>query len=373
MQVIKRYPDNDQQTLLETAESYLRESVAPLASEIDSAPEVLGKALLGMSVRVASAKPNRTFLGLRIPKSWGGLEVSSTTFGYFQQLLARYSGALAFLQMQHQSAGAMIAYSENESLKHQYLPKLAKGQVLVGIGFSQVRRTGNPPVKAIPVDGGYHINGKVPWVTGFSLFQEFVIGAVLPDGREVYGMVPLTPTCQDGGGTITFSKPMALAAMESTNTVSATLTDWFLPEERVVSIAKAGAIHDNDQKKVLSAGFLALGCAQAGLDIVAAAAKTKQLDFLYNAFESLNGELTRCQTAMIEAAQADYQTFQERLQLRTWAINLAGRCAQAAVTVSSGAANYKHHAAQRVYREALVFTVSAQTTAIMEGTLARLV
>ncbi|NEO00603.1 MAG: acyl-CoA dehydrogenase, partial [Moorea sp. SIO3I7] len=41
MQVSKRYPDNDQQSLLETAESYLRESVAPLASEIDSAPEVL--------------------------------------------------------------------------------------------------------------------------------------------------------------------------------------------------------------------------------------------------------------------------------------------------------------------------------------------
>ncbi|NEO40976.1 MAG: acyl-CoA/acyl-ACP dehydrogenase [Moorea sp. SIOASIH] len=373
MQVIKRYPDNDQQTLLETAESYLRESVAPLASEIDSAPEVLREALKGLSDRIASALPNRTLLGLRIPKSWGGFEVSSTTFPYFQQLVARYSGALAFLQNQHQSAGAMIVYSENESLKHQYLPKLAKGQVLVGIGFSQVRRTGNPPVKAIPVDGGYQISGKVPWVTGFSIFQEFIIGAVLPDGREVYGMVPFTPTCQDAGGTITFSKPMALAAMQSTNTVSATLTDWFLPEERVVSIAKAGAIHENDQKKVLSTGFLALGCAQAGLDIVEAAAKTKELDFLYNAFESLNGEFTRCQTAMIQAAKADSQTFEQRLQLRTWAINLAGRCAQAAVTVSSGAANYKHHPAQRVYREALVFTVSGQTTAIMEGTLARLV
>ncbi|WP_293068094.1 MULTISPECIES: hypothetical protein [unclassified Moorena] len=76
---------------------------------------------------------------------------------------------------------------------------------------------------------------------------------------------------------------------------------------------------------------------------------------------------------MIQAAKADSQTFEQRLQLRTWAINLAGRCAQAAVTVSSGAANYKHHPAQRVYREALVFTVSGQTTAIMEGSLARLV
>jgi alkylation response protein AidB-like acyl-CoA dehydrogenase len=76
---------------------------------------------------------------------------------------------------------------------------------------------------------------------------------------------------------------------------------------------------------------------------------------------------------MMLALSPDSQPWEERLQLRAWAINLAVRCANAAVTVSSGAANYKNHAAQRVYREALVFTVSGQTTAVMEATLARLV
>jgi hypothetical protein len=76
---------------------------------------------------------------------------------------------------------------------------------------------------------------------------------------------------------------------------------------------------------------------------------------------------------MMQGLPADSQTWEERLQLRSWAINLAQRCASAAVTVSSGAANYRYHAAQRVYREALVFTVSGQTTAVMEATLAQLV
>lgn len=49
------------------------------------------------------------------------------------------------------------------------------------------------------------------------------------------------------------------------------------------------------------------------------------------------------------------------------------RCANAAITVSSGAANYQDHPAQRVYREALVFAVSGQTTAVMEATLAELI
>ena len=317
---------------------------------------------------------DRSLLALRVPKLWGGVEVSDQTFRHFQQLVARYSGALAFLQIQHQSAAAFISYSENESLKQRYPPQIAKGQILVGGGLSQLRRKGEAPVKAFPVEGGYQVEGKVPWVTGFDFFKDFIVGAVLPDSRAIYGIVPFTETYQEAGGAISFSEPMQLSAMASTNTVSATFTNWFLPEESVVLVAKkAGTIHESDKKNVLFAGFLALGCARAGLDIVETAAKTKQLDFLYNAFESLNDKLTCCQTAMMQDTAAKSHSFEENLQLRVWAINLAGRCAQAAVTVSSGAANYKHHAAQRVYREALMFTVSVQTTEIMEATLARFV
>lgn len=356
---------NPQQTLLDLAESYLRESVAPLASEIDRDPEVLRDALKGLG--------DRSLLALRVPQFWGGAEVSEVTFRSFQQLIPRYSGALAFLQTQHQSAGGLLATSENESLKRQYLPRMGKGEVLVGVGFSQLRRKGNPAVKAVPVGGGYQINGTVPWVTGFSFFQDFILGAVLPDGRELYGIAPLVRTEPETGGAIALSEPMELAAMASTNTVSATFTNWFLPEEGVLFVKKAGAIQESDRQNVLHHGFFALGCAKAGLDILEEAAKTKQLSFIQLGFDSLNEEFSRCQSAMIQALPANSTSWEERLQLRAWAIHLAQRCANAAVTVSSGAANSTYHAAQRVYREALVFTISGQTTAVMEATLARLV
>ena len=363
--VAHKIDQDDQQRLLELAESYLRESVAPLASEVDSDSEVLRDALKGMG--------DRFLLALRVPKAWGGSEVSEETYRRFQQLVPRYSGALAFLQTQHQSAGEMLANSENDSLKQQYLPYMGNGQVLVGVGFSHLRRQGDPPVKAIPVEGGYQLAGEVPWITGFGFFQDFIVGAALPDAQAVYGVVPFVETVQEAGGALAFSEPMELGAIASTNTVTATLTHWFLAEERVVFVKPAGAIHENDKKNVLHHGFVALGCARAGLDILESAAKTKQLPFLKLASESLNGELIRCQAAMMQALPPNSQSWEERLQLRAWAINLAQRCANAAVTVSSGAANYRYHAAQRVYREALVFAVSGQTTAVMEATLARLV
>lgn len=333
------------------------------AVTIDIEPIALHKALTGLG--------ELGLLALRLPSRWGGRDFSQEMSQSFQELVARYSGALAFLQIQHQSAAAMLLQSEN-NLLHEYLPHLSNGRILLGVGFSHLRREGNPVITAVPFARGYQLEGYVPWVTGFNLFQEFIVAAVLPDGGAVFGLVPFGETHQDRLGEITFSPPMALAAMTSTNTVTATLKSWFLPQERVVCIKPSGWIHDNDKRNVLNATGLVLGCANAGLDIMKSTYSTKPLAFILQAWETLNQELNDCRAA-INYAQQNRDSLDKQLQLRAWAINLALRCASAAVTVSSGAANYSHHAAQRVYREALVFTVSGQTTALMAATLNRLV
>ncbi len=363
--------------VLDTAESYLLNQVAAKANEIDSNSDTLFHALRGLG--------ELGLLALRVPRRWGGKEVSEETFANFQELVARYSGALAFLQTQHQGAAGMLVASSNSSLQQEYLPRMGNGEVLVGVGFSQLRREGEPLTVAVPVPGGYQLDGIVPWVTGYGIFQDFIIAATLPDGRAVFAIAPFVETHQDfkqpqkhgehgeqRGGSITFSTPAELAAMTSTNTVTATLTGYFLPQERVVSIKPAGWIYENDKNNVLRATFLATGCALAGLDIIESAARTKSLPFIANAFASFQQELSNCRAAIRKAQQHSSVELSEKLQLRAWAIDLATRIAHAAVTVSSGAANYKHHNAQRVYREALVFTVTGQTSAVMEATLKRL-
>jgi alkylation response protein AidB-like acyl-CoA dehydrogenase len=226
-----------------------------------------------------------------------GKKSANRLLGSFQELVARYSGALAFLQTQHQSAAAMLVASSNSLLQEKYLSRISNGEVLLGVGFSQLRREGDPLTLAIPVPGGYQLNGVVPWVTGWDFFSEFIIAATLPDGGAVFGVVPLRETHQESGGALTLSIPAQLAAMTSTNTVTATLKNWFLPAERVVSIKPAGWIHENDKKNVLRATFLATGCALAGLDILESVARTKSLPFITNAFDSLQQELRNCRTA----------------------------------------------------------------------------
>lgn len=351
---------NNQEKLLNLAEFYLQEFVAPKAVLIDREAAALYEALQGLA--------ERGLLALRVPpENLGGMEVRQNSFPCFQEMTARYSGALAFLQTQHQGATGMLANSENESLKQEYLPYLASGSRLIGVGFSQLRRVGEALVKAVPVSGGYQLNGFIPWITGFGFFQEFIVAANLEDGSSVFGMIPFENSCLERGGSICFSEPMQLAAMASTNTVSAELKDWFLPTEKVLFIKPPNWIHEVDKKNVLSHSFFALGCARAGLDIIEKVGEVKQIPFIFEAFNSLDKELIQCRSEIFQNPS------ENPLQLRAWAIELASRCALAAVTVSSGAANWQNHPAQMVYREVLVFTVSGQTKAVMEATLSRLV
>lgn len=348
---------------LDKAKSYLLESVAPKANEIDESPHAAFEALQGLG--------KLDLLALRVPCMIGGKGVSEVDYGNFQELVARYSGALAFLQTQHQSAAGMLVRSNNSTLQQKYLPRMGSGEVLLGVGFSHLRRGGKPIITAESVPGGYQFDGVVPWVTGFGFFQDFVVAATLADGSAIFGIAPFQNTPQAGGGEITFTPPARLAAMNSTNTVSATLNKWFLPEELVVFIKPPGWIHQNQKKNLLRATFLATGCAFAGLDVIQKAFEKKSLSFINDAFNSLQAELNSCRSAIRKVWQQEVE-FTQKLQLRAWAIDLATRIAHGGVTVSSGAANYSYHAAQRVYREALVFTVTGQSSAIMEATLARL-
>lgn len=340
------------------------QNITSVANEIDSNQLELEKALMSLG--------KSGLLGLRVPQKWGGFELNQQDYFNYQLLVARYSGALSFLQTQHQSAAAMLASSQNHQLQQQYLPHLSYGKILLGIAFSQLRRSGEPPVKAVPTTDGYYIEGIVPWITGWGIFQEFIIAAKSPDGKAIFGMMPFVENNQLNGN-ITFSKPMHLCAINSTNTVSATVTNWFLPNARLVAIKPSNYIQENDRKKVLYFTSFALGCAMAGIDIMIEVSKKKSLAFITDTINSLKVEVNQCRNS-IELANKNPDTdFATKLHLRAKAINLAQRCAVAAVTVSSGAANHKNNAAQRVYREALVYTVSAQTTDIMEATLKNLV
>lgn len=312
---------------------------------------------------------NHSLLALQISPAFGGGGLSKLEYGLWQIAVAKYSGALAFLQTQHQSAGLFLNASNNHIFQQTYLPYLATGKKLIGVGFSQLRRPGKPLVTAEAKKTGYVISGFVPWVTGGNIFTDFIIGAMLADGRELYGVVPLKNAQQTTGGIIQVNEPMSLVAMTATNTVSVELNNWFLENDKVVAIKPANSIHHNSRQNVLNHAWFSLGCVYSALDIMQQIFERKQLTFILETKKSLTETADLYQQQMIEALAPEKADYRDKLQLRSQVINLAFRCAQAAVIMASGAANNLDNAAGRVYREALVFSVSGQTTEVMEASL----
>lgn len=307
-------------------------------------------------------------LALKRPAKYGGPELPEPEFRTFQEESARASGTFAFLQTQHQSAVGMVARSANEAVCQRVLPAAADGSVRIGLGFAQLRRSGPPLLRAERIEGGYQIDGHIPWITGQGFFHEVLIGAALPSGEAVFGLVPFT--LQQG---LSFGEPMRLAAMEAAQTVTADLEGWLLRDEDVVFVKPSGWIQANDEINIALQGHFAIGNALGSLDVLRVAAERKGNPVLADALKALEAELESCRVATARAqVQASAANREERLQVRAWAIELAVRCAHAAIAATSGGANQLSHPAQRLYREALVYTVSAQTTPIMEATLARL-
>jgi hypothetical protein len=344
---------------LSAATAFLREHIAPNAHAIDTSVEAMGVAFTEMR--------KQGLMALKRPAEHGGPAISEADFRTYQEEVARASGSFAFLQTQHQSAVNMIAKQASEEIKAEYLPQM-HGPKTVGIGFSQLRRTGDPICKAVETDSGYILNGEVPWITGLGFFDEYLIGSVLPDGRAVFGFMPFANV--EGQ---MMSEPMRLAAMETCQTVTARLTDYHLSNDQVAFINDKDWMRKNDAFNIVVQGHFAVGCALAGADIVQDVANKKGFNFLHETAKKLYAEIEECRTALV-AHQKDFaeDTAPLRLEKRAWAIDLMMRCAHAGVVASSGAANYHTHPAQRVLREAIVFSVSAQTGPIMEATLSRL-
>jgi len=61
------------------------------------------------------------------------------------------------------------------------------------------------------------------------------------------------------------------------------------------------------------------------------------------------------------------------LQARSWCVELGVRAAHAAVIASGGAANSLDHPAQRLFREAMLYTLTGLTGELQAAVLGRLV
>ncbi len=327
----------------------LRTQICPRAEAIDCDPRALAEAFAWLG--------RQGWLGLRAPQG-DRPGLSGGDYWQFQLEVAACSGALAFLQTQHQSAVALLA-AHPRAPRAVHLAAAARGELPLGVGFAHLRRPG-AGLQAIAAGEGYRLQGTVPWLTGYGFFAAALVAARLPDRTVLLAWVPLRP--QPG---LTVSPPLDLLSMAVTGTVRLDFDCWSLAREDVVAYLPADWLEQRDRRGVLAPTAFNLGCARAALDWLARQ-PDPAIEETAQALQTRWQALHQCIGSVLAG---EVRTGEEQLALRVAAIALMQQTARATLAAAAGAANTFGHPAGRFQREALAFSVLGQTPAVRTALL----
>ncbi|WP_309717560.1 hypothetical protein [Armatimonas sp.] len=238
-------------------------------------------------------------------------------------LLTEYSGAFAFLALQQRVAGCP--------------------DVPAGVAFGHLRNPQGPA----PLWSEGRVSGTVPWLTGAGIFTRVLLGFRLTDGSEVRAWVEAQDRPE-----FRHSAPLPLLAIRGSNTVSVALNNLDIPESAFVSVQPLGTQSQSDAKGVLYQTPLMLGNLHASLRLIEASGR---------------GALAKAYAivAQLEVELRAENAAQNGPALRARAGDLSVRLARLACMACGGGSLVTGHPAERVYREALVFSLMAQTDAIV--------
>jgi alkylation response protein AidB-like acyl-CoA dehydrogenase len=349
--------------LLARAEEVAETLLEPRAEAVDQSGRV--------PVENLEALAAAGLVAVTTPREWGGHGASGAFQREFTETLTAACGTTWFVLTQHLGACSQLAGSENPSLRERFLRDAAAGRHWIGVGFGHLRRP-EPMLRARRVDGGYILDGVAPWVTGWPILAGVIYGAVLEDGeRHVYLYAPAAENEH-----LRSSPPLPLCAMNASATTEVRLEGLFVPDDDFVRFSSRTEMARGDERNIAGATPPPLGCTRGSVrHLRRIAEKRAGLPAIADAADRLAAELDalRAESRRIADGPKDTRDYKPAaLAARTGAIELAVRAAHAAVAASGGAANALTHPAQRRYREAMFYTLAAQTGDILAATVSRL-
>lgn len=302
-----------------------------------------------------------------VAPEWGGTGWSELDL---MRGFLRLSGAClatTFVLTQPLGVCRRLVAGENPALREDLLPRLAAGDVFATVGIAHLttsrRHVTRPVLTASQTDGGFLLNGSIPWTTGAVRADYLLTGATCDDGRQI---LVVLPTQLPG---FSAAPPARLVGLSATCTGAAECRDvfverrWLLagPEENV--LASRGAGTGGTQTTAL-----ALGLAAAALGYLDREAARRE--DLAAAATSLRTEHTQLEADLlalasgVEACSAD--------ELRSRANSLVLRATQGALTAAKGSGYVEGHPTGRWCREALFFLVWSCPQPVMAAALCEL-
>ena len=253
----------------------------------------------------------------------------------------------------------------NPALAADMLPKMARGEALGGTAQSNTMKScvgiEETRLKAQRVEGGYRVNGVLPWVSNIGPEHHFHMGASLRDAPGL--VIGLLHGSTPG---LTLAQNAHFIGMEGTNTFACQFRDVFLPDAQVVCHPHEFDAFRDRTKSAFILLQMGMGLGLVDACVVMMQRADRQFGhvnrFLDVQADALQAELDAARAATYDLAEridrdGSAPHVKETLQLRLAGSELSLKAANAAM-LHLGAKGYlSNNAAQRRLREAYFIAI----------------
>jgi len=118
------------------------------------------------------------WLGMTWPKEYGGQELEGVYEYILNEALSRHGAPQIGKGVG--IIGKTLIRHGSEKLKREFLPKILAGEIDFALGYSEPQAgsdAANMQLKAVPVDGGWKLNGQKIWTTSAHFADWYWVGA----------------------------------------------------------------------------------------------------------------------------------------------------------------------------------------------------
>jgi alkylation response protein AidB-like acyl-CoA dehydrogenase len=359
---------NDEQKLMvRSVRQYMETEIKPLVAKLDREREYIHP-------HIGTAK-EMGLLGLMIPEEYGGLGCECVTYVAVVTEISRVCPAMGILISVHNSVGNYPIYEfGTEEQKRKYLPGLTSDKIgamcltepNAGSDVASLATT------ATKVDGGYKLNGSKVFVTNGDAAWTYIVCALTDLSKGHRGVSAFI--VEKGNPGLVIHKHEEKMGIVSSDTVSLTLDDCFVPDENLLG-------QEGDGFKIamisLDAGRVGVGaqCVGIGLgameEAIAYSKQREQFGKPIARFQAIQWMLADMSTK-IEAGRAltmraawlkdqGVPYTSEASMAKLYASHAATFAAHQAVQIHGGYGYMREYPVERIYRDARV-------TEIYEGT-----
>jgi len=295
--------------------------------------------------------------------------------------VSRVCGATGFMVWCQAVCGLYMQASGNPALMGDALTAHASGTTLGGTGMSNPMKSyaqiESLLLKATPVEGGYLVNGTLPWVSNLGPDHACGVLAAVMNGDELAGReVMFLLRCNAPG--LELRECPSFSAMEGTGTYALRLTNVFIGADEVMAEPAKPFIARIRAAFVMLQCGMAVGVTQGAIDSIweVEAQLGHVNQFLEDRPDALQAELDALTARVMKLAETPFnpsvEFFIDVLDARAHGAELSLRAAQSAL-LHQGARGYlMSSAVQRRVRESHFVAIVTPAIKHLRKEIARL-